>query len=102
MTPDQAALIVPSGAFLIFFSVITLNVALAKRKMTEWKRYATLHFVASVATVSIRRSAALWMKRFDYKEADALRLAKFQSIAMWESIVGIFIFFAIASTYQKL
>jgi hypothetical protein len=97
MSPQTASFVVPLSGFGIFFVVVFFNIYLAKIKIQDWKKYSTFFFLNTMATVYLRHTASLWIRKFGYDEADALRLATYQAMAMWESIVGIFIAFAIES-----
>jgi hypothetical protein len=98
MSPLQASIIVPLVLFLIIVTVISLNIHVAKGKITNWKGGSAFWFVYTMGkTLSRRKSASSWMQRLAYHEADAHRLAKYQASATLELMFCAIIWFSIAS-----
>jgi hypothetical protein len=98
MSPGQESIVVPVSVCFVVFASMYLNIGLAKRKLREWKPYSTIYFLRSLGLGGIRNRAALvWMKLFEYDEAEAMILAKHQSLAMFETMVGAFVVMATAA-----
>lgn len=89
MSPDQASVIVPMSVIFVIYAAMHVNILMAKRKIREWKKYSTLFFVWSTGMGGIKRRALLvWMNRLGYDEAEALILARYQSLAIFGAVVG--------------
>jgi hypothetical protein len=98
MSPGQSSIVVPVSIFFIFFASMYFNIWLAKKKLHEWKPYSTIYFIRSLGLGGIRNRASLiWMKQFEYDEAEAIILAKHQSLAIFEVCVGAFVVMATAA-----
>jgi hypothetical protein len=84
---------------LMIFVISFLNIWLAKRKMLEWKRFSTWHFLGPMLSrvTAYDTSAASWMDRFGYMEADARRLANFQTIANFEGLICLCIWIVVVA-----
>jgi len=89
MSPEQAYVINPISLAFVIYASMHVNILMAKRKIREWEKWSTLVFVWSTGMGGIKRRASLiWMNRFGYDEAEALILAKYQSLAIFGAFVG--------------
>jgi len=100
MSPKTASIVMPLSTLFIFFAVVFINIYLAKRKMGEWKKNTTFFFLRSIATVTPRHTASIWVRLYGYSYDDALHLANFQFVAMCETCVIVPVWFGIASNIQ--
>jgi hypothetical protein len=100
MSPEIEMIFILSTTFSIIYGVGLLNMWLARRKMSEWKKYSTYYFLLSIwshARAGQQGAVSEWIWRFAYLEEDASRLANFQTITRFESFVCVLIWWAIAS-----
>jgi hypothetical protein len=89
MSPEQASVIIPISVIFVVYAAMHVNIWMAKRKIREWKKYSALFFVWSTGMGGIKRRASLvWMNRLGYDEAEALILARYQSLAILGACVG--------------
>jgi hypothetical protein len=73
----------------LMFAISLFNMWLAKRKVSEWKRFSSWQFLQSMLSPvgASEAKASIWMRRFGYGNADAQRLANFQTIANFEQLI---------------
>ena len=74
---------------LMVFVISFLKYMARQEQMLEWKKFSSRHFLGSTLArgTGYDMSAASWMDRFRYMEADAKRLANFQTIANFEWLI---------------
>ena len=97
VSPNQAAFLVPTLVFCIYFAAFYVNIKLAKKRVSIWKRRSTYMFLRTIGLAGVKTKAKLvWMKELGYDEHEAIILAGYQSRAIFSAFICFFIFVPIA------
>ena len=74
-----------------------------QEEMLAWKKFSSRHFLGSMLarTTGYGMSAASWMDRFRYMEADAKRLANFQTIANFEWLICLCVWIVVVAVADE-
>ncbi|WP_434880427.1 hypothetical protein [Bradyrhizobium sp. HKCCYLRH3061] len=76
----------------------SLNIALAKRRVSVWRRGSTNMFIRSNGMGGIqRRAKEIWMSRLGYEWSQAVIIAKHQQLAGLIGFVGCGLLFGVAA-----
>ena len=102
MSPRQASFFIPMLVLCIYFASYYINIRMAKKRVSIWKRHSTFMFLRSTSLAGIKTRANLvWMQKLGYDESDAIILAEYQTRANVCAFVGLFIFGPIAVSFVQ-